>query len=312
MKTVKLFIMIHLLCTSMLCAKVPDWSVNPSEFSNSMVFVGAISVDRKESMHVKDQIAAFIDGEVRGVATLKYEASIDRYLAYLLIYNSVTSSDITFKIYDASDDKQMDVPNTSTFVADGLKGDPILPFIWSNVELNSDALFERFSITDSFESIQIDDDEISISVESGTDLSQVVSTFTLSSGAKVWVDRVEQVSGESITDFSQPVSYTVVAEDGQSSKDYTIIVNVITGIEDDWEGFSIFPNPTFGELNFKTSNSSIVDLSKMRILDLSGKNYTAFITIHNNKLDVGELRQGVYLLELIDNQSIKHIRFIKN
>lgn len=48
-------------------------------------------------------------------------------------------------------------------------------------------------------------------------------TFTLSEGAKAYVNGVEQVSGQTIVDFSQPVEYTIVSHDGYK-RTYTVTI----------------------------------------------------------------------------------------
>lgn len=52
---------------------------------------------------------------------------------------------------------------------------------------------------------------------------KLAPTFEVSSGAKVYVDGVEQVSGQTINDFSIPVKYTVVSHDGYK-RTYTVTI----------------------------------------------------------------------------------------
>ncbi len=52
---------------------------------------------------------------------------------------------------------------------------------------------------------------------------KLAPTFTLSDGAKAYVDGVEQVSGQTIVDFSQPVEYTIVSHDGYK-RTYTVTI----------------------------------------------------------------------------------------
>lgn len=63
---------------------------------------------------------------------------------------------------------------------------------------------------------------IAVTVPYGTDVSNLVATYAVT-GYMVDVDGVEQVSGISANDFSSPVVYTVIAEDG-STQDYTVTV----------------------------------------------------------------------------------------
>jgi len=55
---------------------------------------------------------------------------------------------------------------------------------------------------------------VNVVVNKGTDRTNLVATFTLSDGAVAKVNGVEQVSGQTANDFTSPVAYTVIAEDG--------------------------------------------------------------------------------------------------
>ena len=52
----------------------------------------------------------------------------------------------------------------------------------------------------------------------------LIATFSISAGAKLKVNDVEQESGVTSNDFTNPVTYTVTAEDG-STEDYTVTVS---------------------------------------------------------------------------------------
>jgi len=66
---------------------------------------------------------------------------------------------------------------------------------------------------------------ITIEVANGTDASSLVATFALSADASAKVGTVDQVSGTTENDFTDPVVYTVEAEDG-STQDWTVTVSV--------------------------------------------------------------------------------------
>ncbi len=67
---------------------------------------------------------------------------------------------------------------------------------------------------------------INIEVENGTDVTNLVSNFTLSTGASAKVGGVTQVSGTTVNDFSNPVIYTVTAQDGTTVQDWEVTVSV--------------------------------------------------------------------------------------
>ncbi len=67
---------------------------------------------------------------------------------------------------------------------------------------------------------------IDIEVENGTDLTKLVSTFTLSDGATAKVGTEAQVSGTTANDFTSPVTYKVTAEDGTTVQNWVVTVTV--------------------------------------------------------------------------------------
>ena len=72
---------------------------------------------------------------------------------------------------------------------------------------------------------------ITLTVPYGTDVSNLVATFTVSEGATVTVGNVIQQSGVTPNDFSKPVEYVVTAQDGITKKTYTITVVVAPNTE---------------------------------------------------------------------------------
>ncbi len=83
---------------------------------------------------------------------------------------------------------------------------------------------------------------ITLTVPYGTDVSNLVATFTTSEGATVTVGGKIQESGVTPNDFSQPVEYVVTAQDGVNKKTYTITVVVAPNTECELITFG-FVNP---------------------------------------------------------------------
>lgn len=65
---------------------------------------------------------------------------------------------------------------------------------------------------------------ISITLPALTDPTALIATFTVSAEASVFVGEVPQESGVTANDFTSPVVYTVLADDGVTSEDYTVTV----------------------------------------------------------------------------------------
>jgi len=72
---------------------------------------------------------------------------------------------------------------------------------------------------------EISGENISLNVPYGTNVTHLVATFASSAQSTVKIDDTVQLSGETANNFSQPLTYTVVAQDG-STKNYTVTVNV--------------------------------------------------------------------------------------
>jgi hypothetical protein len=72
---------------------------------------------------------------------------------------------------------------------------------------------------------------VNLRVPSGTDLSKIVVAFTSSSFSVVSIGGKQQISGFTVNDFTQPLSYLVTAEDGITSQIYTIVINFSKGFE---------------------------------------------------------------------------------
>ncbi len=66
---------------------------------------------------------------------------------------------------------------------------------------------------------------VAVTVPFGTDVSALIANFSVSANATAKIGSVAQVSGINIHDFSSPVVYKVIAEDG-SSANYTVTVTV--------------------------------------------------------------------------------------
>ncbi|WP_420318203.1 cadherin domain-containing protein [Ekhidna sp.] len=68
---------------------------------------------------------------------------------------------------------------------------------------------------------------IDIEVAALTNATNLVSTFTLSEGAILQVADVDQVSGITANDYTNPVTYTITADDEVTTQDWTVTVTVV-------------------------------------------------------------------------------------
>ncbi|MBK8699030.1 MAG: T9SS type A sorting domain-containing protein [Saprospiraceae bacterium] len=116
------------LRTRNLC-RPEKWVLNPdalnsADYNFSMNFIVQLDIEGTLSADENDIVGAYVDGELRGFAKIEYQASINKYLAFLTVYsNQNTGETIKFQIWDASDCKLYAYAvENYTFLADDIKG----------------------------------------------------------------------------------------------------------------------------------------------------------------------------------------------
>jgi hypothetical protein len=145
---------------------------------------------------------------------------------------------------------------------------------------------------------------ISINVPFGTDVTALVPTITLSSGATV-----NPASGVA-QNFASPKQFTVTAQNGIVTKIWTVTVTVNVGIDAYSIGnISINPNPASGIVNFTLPEYN--KFAQLRIFDITGKTiFEQFLNgITQTSFDCSKCEKGIYFAKFnIDNKiSVKKI-----
>ena len=98
-----------------------------------------------------------------------------------------------------------------------------ITFINEEVETGPSSEKQILSFSIDGSQANVDGQNVTVALPYGTDLTSLVAEFTLSQGATAEVGGVVQESGVTANDFSNPLTYTIVAEDG-SSADYQVQV----------------------------------------------------------------------------------------
>lgn len=116
--------------------KEPSWTVNPADFESNMNMIGQVQFAGIPSEDADAKIAAFIDGECRGVAQPVYYPRYDSYYTIMDIYgkSSDAGKTVTFKAWDASTGTVYPSVLTDTitmFSNNKLVGSIKNPFIWN-------------------------------------------------------------------------------------------------------------------------------------------------------------------------------------
>jgi gliding motility-associated-like protein len=251
----------------------PTWKVNPGSYQYSMTIVAFLNLNDRELVEAQDKVAAFVSGEVRGVASLVFVAPANRYLAYLTVFANKEKEKVSFKVFNSATGNVTDIERTIDFKIDAQHGNAFQAFSIANPPLNTEAAIKNFSFTgiDSL-STKITEQGVDVTVEFDQDRHQLTPEFVLSEGAKMFLDRQHIPSGETAADFSEPVLYSVLSEDESQLKTYIVKVsnrpvsdagfsctNVITANNDGANDFWIVNDA------FKYRNA------EFRILDANGR-----------------------------------------
>lgn len=104
----KILLFLGLFTQVILAYSAPDWSVSSSEFEYSLTITGIVEYNGVVCSE-GDMLAAFVNGECRGVAQAVYEESMDKYYFYLTVFsNTFSGEQVSFKYYNASQNLTFD------------------------------------------------------------------------------------------------------------------------------------------------------------------------------------------------------------
>jgi hypothetical protein len=205
--------------------QAPSWSVDENNFQYTMSFVSFLNLEGTTLSSENDKVAAFVDGECRGVTNLVYVQSKNRYYAYLVVFSNTGNETINFKAYDAANDNLVDIDKTIAFEINAHYGDLLQAYSLANPALNNKA--EILDLT--FKDVAISNQTISgkeriLSVYDGLELTNLNAIFELSTGAQLFFEGAKVVSGNNALDLSVPVALQVLSEDESSLETWTISV----------------------------------------------------------------------------------------
>jgi hypothetical protein len=208
-------------------AQNPNWSVNTANYQYSMTFTTFLSVDGNILTSSNDKVAAFVNGELRGVANVVYATNANKYVAYLSVYANTNNESINFKIYNSANETVVDISKTQNFTIDKNIGGIFQSYSIASPALNVNAVLSSFNfsgITAISESIS--SNQVAILLPENTSVNSLVANFITSTNSKVFVNGILQESGVSSQDFTNPIPYKVLSEDEASLTEYAVTVTV--------------------------------------------------------------------------------------
>ncbi|ARV07421.1 hypothetical protein BTO04_12295 [Polaribacter sp. SA4-10] len=212
-------------------AQDPNWSVNTANYQYSMTFTSFLNINGTILKDQEDKVAAFVNGEIRGVANIEYVASANKYVAYLSVYANTDLETINFKIYNSTADIVIDINKTESFKIDGSMGGVFQSYSIASPQLNENGVFNSFSFLGiSALETAILSDKINIILPKNTDISSLTAVFETSTNSKVFVDQTIQTSGSVSRDFIAPIVYNVLSEDEATFTAYEILVSIDSSV----------------------------------------------------------------------------------
>lgn len=125
--------------------KEPVFPLDITQFTQSMNIIGKVKLNEVFTDDLFDKVVAIVNGEVRGVTNIIFDAAFNEYYVYLTVYSNVlTGENITYFIWDASDGKLKEATLnnaiSSVFLADDLIGTYSNPAIFNNTAVSSQQL----------------------------------------------------------------------------------------------------------------------------------------------------------------------------
>ena len=214
-------------------AQDPNWSVNSANYQYSMTFTAFLNVNGTALTSTNDKVGAFINGELRGVASVVYVSSADKYVVFLSVFANTNGETISFKIYNSTSDAVVDALPNENFNIDGNLGGIFQSYSIASPALNNDAILSSFgfagitSVSQTIVNYKID-----VLLPVGSDISALVAEYSISNGAIFFIDKVQQVSGVSVRDFTNTVVYQLMSENEAKLIEYEVTVTIESVLND--------------------------------------------------------------------------------
>lgn len=218
-------IIVLFLVSSTSFGQAPNWAVKENNFQYTMSFVGALSIDGNRLANLNDKVAAFVNGECRGVANLIYVTNENRYYAYLTVFANVNNETISFKIYDSTNNVVKNIEKTINFAINEHYGNLFQAYSFANPALKTGVDMLDVGFTGVVRNnILIEGSQITVYLNKGQDIKALNALFVPSSGATVYRGTTKLISGANALDFTNPIVFNVLSEDQSTNKLWTIVV----------------------------------------------------------------------------------------
>lgn len=218
------------LISSSVFGQDPNWTVNENNYQYTMTFVGFLNSDGIVLVNSNDKVAAFVNGECRGVTNVIYVSSEKRYCAYLTVFSNTNNETVSFKIYDSAKNVVKSIDKTIPFKTNDHYGNPFQAYSFASPALKSEVQMLDVNFSGIVKNnIVIEGSQISIYLNKGQDITALNATFGLSAGASVYIGTENIISGNNSLNFANPIVFNVLSEDQSVMKQWTVVVTQASG-----------------------------------------------------------------------------------
>lgn len=101
----------------------PGWSLAAHGFQHTMTVTAVVQLGEEWEADETDLVAAFVDGEVRGVSRPQQITALNKRLTFLVIHSDrYTGEEVTFQVYDADRRTTFEIEGTISFEANKVVG----------------------------------------------------------------------------------------------------------------------------------------------------------------------------------------------
>ena len=213
-------------------SQTSNWLVEENDFQYTMSIVAFVNIDGVELSSSSDMVATFVGGECRGVTKLIYVQSEERYYAYLTVFSNINDEDIDFKVFDAGNNKVIEIEKTLKFQINEHYGNLLQAYSISNSTLSKEVEILNLEFEgDIIDDIVYDGSQIILFKDEGKSVTNLNAVFSLSAGAELFVNGERVYSGNNSIDFTKDNEFQIRSQDQTVLKSWTVSVsNTINNI----------------------------------------------------------------------------------
>jgi len=217
--------LVVLMCITLATFSAPTWTVNEASFSNSMTITGIAQIAGVELSSANDMVAAFVGSECRGVANLLPSTSLGHAFAYLMVMSNTNGEKISFKVFRSSDGSIVTVADSLKFASDTIVRTQEKPYLFSDKTVNGTALVSFAVGVGETSVIDSANHTVSVTFPAATNITALTPAISSSTGSQIVVAGTV-LSASSTINLSQPLTFTIVSQNGKVSTTWNIIATI--------------------------------------------------------------------------------------